>query len=160
MCCVIFAKKQMDKQPLKQKILTACRELIRAKAAELKDAMKEAQKAANDYGPPRDRYDAFRSQLLRKKDMYGQQLAKVNEQVEALDQITTDQLFDVVKHGAVVITDFQKLFISTSLGKFEVEGEIYFAISGAVPVFKAMEGLKAGESYAFNGKKIKILNVF
>ena len=33
----------------------------------LKAAMDEAQQSANEYGPPKDRYDSFRMQQLRKK---------------------------------------------------------------------------------------------
>ena len=44
--------------------------------------------------------------------------------------------------------------------KGEVEGQVYFAISGIVPVYKAMEGKKQGEEYTFNGNKTKILDVF
>jgi len=150
----------MNNLQLKQKIIGTCHDILDAKADELRVAMSEAQKAANDYGPPRDRYDAFRSQLLRKRDMYGQQLAKMNEQIEALDKIDPLKLFNEVTFGAVVITESQRLFISTGLGKFEVEGQVYFAISGIVPVYKAMEGKKQGEEYTFNGNKTKILDVF
>ncbi|MEZ5149067.1 MAG: hypothetical protein R2759_18845 [Bacteroidales bacterium] len=92
--------------------------------------------------------------------MYGQQLAKMNEQIEALDKIDPLKPFNEVTFGAVVITESQRLFISTGLGKFEVEGQVYFAISGIVPVYKAMEGKKQGEEYTFNGNKTKILDVF
>ena len=150
----------MDQLLLKQKIINQCRKIIHEKADELRVAMQEAQKAANDYGPPRDRYDAFRSQLLRKRDMFGQQLAKINEQIEALEKIDPHKICDKVSYGSIVITETQKMFISTGIGKIEVEGETYFAISGIVPIFKMMEGKQAGDEFIFNAKKIKILEVF
>ncbi|MCB2222184.1 MAG: hypothetical protein KQI35_17510 [Bacteroidetes bacterium] len=146
--------------PLKKEIVEACRKIAEEKAGQLKEAMEEAQQAANEYGAPKDRYDSFRTQLLRKRDMYGQQLSKINEQIEALDKINPDNKVETVSYGAVVITEFQKLFISTGIGKFEYQGETYYAISGVVPVFKAMEGKKKGERYVFNGREIKILDVF
>ncbi len=150
----------MDKLKLKERIITTCRQIVDEKAGQLREAMQEAQNAANEYGPPKDRYDSFRTQLLRKRDMYGQQLARINEQIKALDGIDTSKTMNVVSYGAVVITEFQKLFISTGVGKFEIDGAVYYAISGIVPVYKAMEGLKAGETFEFNGRRIKILDVF
>ncbi|GAH61152.1 unnamed protein product, partial [marine sediment metagenome] len=61
---------------------------------------------------------------------------------------------------AVVITENQKLFISISLGKIELNKETYFAISPQVPLFKAMERLKKGDSFVFNGKKHQIKDLF
>ncbi len=150
----------MDKLKLKERIITTCRQIVDEKAGQLREAMQEAQNAANEYGPPKDRYDSFRTQLLRKRDMYGQQLARINEQIKALDGIDTSKTMNIVSYGAVVITEFQKLFISTGVGKFEIDGAVYYAISGIVPVYKAMEGLKAGETFEFNGRRIKILDVF
>jgi hypothetical protein len=150
----------MNKPQLKKQIVEACRKIVDDKAGQLREAMQEAQQAANEYGAPKDRYDSFRTQLLRKRDMYGQQLSKVSEQIEALDKINTDKELDTVSYGAVVITEIQKLFISTGIGKFEFQGETYYAISGIVPVYKAMEGKKKGDTYVFNGRKIKILDVF
>jgi len=41
-----------------------------------KAAMDDAQKVANEYGQPKDRYDSFRTQLLRKRDLFAQQYEK------------------------------------------------------------------------------------
>ncbi len=44
---------------LKEIILTTCKNQLSDKIVNLKDVMDEAQKAANDYGLPKDRYDSF-----------------------------------------------------------------------------------------------------
>ncbi len=145
---------------LKQKLLSRCREQLEGMAADFQREMDEAQQSANEYGAPKDRYDAYRTQLLRKRDMFAQQLAKLNTQLDVLDRIDPGRGCDKVEFGALVITDLQKLFISTGLGKIDCEGDQYYAVSGAVPIFRAMEGKKAGDEFTFNGKKIRIKDIF
>jgi hypothetical protein len=41
-----------------------------------------------------------------------------------------------------------------------VEGDTYFVISKDVPIYKAMEGLKKGDSFEFNNMKFEIEDVF
>lgn len=144
---------------IKRKLLAKCRENILNTIKNLETVIAETQKSANEYGLPKDRYDSFRSQLLRKRDMFAQQLAKNNEQLSLLEKIDADKKLPRVEFGALVITENQKLFISISLGKMSIDGEEYYAISAAVPVYKAMEHKKAGEEFIFNGKKNKIISI-
>lgn len=145
---------------LKEKILQTCIKVQEATIENLKSEVDENQNSANEYGPPKDRYDSFRTQLLAKRDMFAHQLAKANEQLDILKRIPADKDFKNIEFGAVVVTEKQKMFVSVGIGKINVEGESYYAISPAVPVFKAMEGKKAGDEYQFNGIKTKILDVF
>ena len=144
---------------IKKKLLASCREQLESMARDFQQEMDEAQQSANEYGAPKDRYDAYRTQLLRKRDMFAQQLAKLSSQIDVLDRIDLSRKCSSVEFGALVITSNQKLFISTGLGKIEVDGETYYAVSAAVPIYKAMEGKKEGDEFVFNGKKIKILRI-
>jgi len=145
---------------VKRKLLKKCQEQLAGVVRDFQQEVDEAQKSANDYGMPKDRYDAYRAQLLRKRDMFAQQLIKVIQQVDLLKRIDLDRKCLMVEFGALVITSNQKLFISTGLGKIEMDGEIYYAISGAVPIFKAMKEKRTGEEFVFNGKKSKIIEIY
>lgn len=144
----------------KQKLHAKCRELVLETINNLKAEINDCQNTANDYGLPKDRYDSFRAQLLRKSDMFAQKLVKNNEQLALLDRIDISRKKDKVEIGALVITENQNLFVSISLGKIEIDSKTYYAISPAVPVFKAMDGKKAGEEFEFNGRKNKILEIY
>lgn len=149
----------MQNPDLKKKVLNACIEQHQETIENLKSVMVDAQKSANEYGLPRDRYDSFRSQLLRKRDMFAQQLAKANVQLDLLKRIPVDKTLLKIEFGALVITDKQRLFVSIGIGKFKLEDEDYFAISPGVPIYKAMEGKRAGEELTVNSNKVKILEV-
>ncbi len=144
----------------KQKLQKKCRKLVLDTIEYLKAEIDDCQKTANDYGLPKDRYDSFRAQLLRKRDMFSQKLVKNNEQLVLLDRIDFTKKLSSVEIGALVITENQNLFISIGLGKIEIDGETYYAISPAVPVYKAMDGKKAGEEFEFNGRKNTILEIY
>ena len=149
----------MELLALKKELLSVCISEIDERADFLRKVMDDAQQSANDYGQPKDRYDSYRTQLLRKRDLIGQQLYKILEQRSMLEKIDTERITDIVKFGAIVITNKQKMFVSVGLGKMEYGGNDYFVISPGVPFFKAMEGKEAGDSFEFRGQKFKILDV-
>ncbi len=143
----------------KQKLHAKCRELVLETIENLKAEIIDCQNTANDYGLAKDRYDSFRAQLLRKRDMFSQKLAKNNEQFSLLNRIDILKKQSKVEIGALVITKNQKFIISISLGKIELDGESYYAISPAVPIYKAIDGKRVGDEFEFNGQKNKILEI-
>jgi hypothetical protein len=145
---------------LKSKIIEACKLQQYETIANLKREMDEHQQLANDYGPPKDRYDAFRSQMHRRRDIFAEQLQKANEELFTIDKIKTSEVKTKVEFGAIVVTDKQKLFISTSMGKICIDDEVYYCISPAVPVYKSIEGRKVGDVVTFNNNNFLIKDVF
>jgi hypothetical protein len=92
--------------------------------------------------------------------MYAQQLQIEISQMETLNKLDLSVNHRVVEFGSVVKTSLQNVFIAVGLGKLAVDSEIYFAISLKVPFFKAMKGLKAGDSFDFMGKRVQIMDIF
>jgi hypothetical protein len=149
----------MKLSELKISLLEACFKEIDERASSLRKVMDDAQNSANDYGQPKDRYDSYRTQLLRKRDMFGQQLGKILEQRTVLERIDPDRRCEIVEFGSLVETDKQKIFISVGLGKFVFNGQDYFVVSPAVPFYKAMEGLRAGDTFEFRNQKFEIRGI-
>ena len=149
-----------DSAHIKNALIERCKQHQLSTIENLKREMDEHQQMANDYGPPRDRYDAFRSQMLRRRDIFAEQLQKANTELLILNSLDATKINKIVELGSVIITDKQRMFVSISLGKIDIEGETYICISPAVPVFKALAGLKKGETTSFNNQNIQITNVF
>ena len=144
----------------KQKLLEMCKNTQMKMVDSAKTAMSEAQQALNEYGPNKDRYDSFRDQLISRRDMFAGQYQKAMSDLKVLEKIDCDDLKEKVEFGAIVISDVSKFIIAISSGKIEFNGEIYYAISPAVPLYKAMEGLKCGDSFDFNGNKQTIKELY
>ncbi len=143
----------------KQQLLQRCFDELEERVDSLKKVMDDAQQSANDYGQPKDRYDSYRTQLLRKRDMFGQQLQKLLEQKKILEKVDPGKSCDTVEFGALVTTNTQVLYITIGLGKVECNGKEYFVVSPVVPFYKAMEGKKSGEEFEFRGKKFIIREI-
>lgn len=150
----------MDRLDLKQKILDACFEQQTKVMQNLKVVMEEVSDSAEEYGLPKDLYDSYRNQMMSKRDMFAQQLLKINEQVDVLRRIDMSRIYSQVRFGAVVITETQRLFVAAGIGKIMVDGDEYFVISAMVPFYGAIDGKKAGDMFEFRGKKEKIVEVF
>ena len=120
-----------------------------------KQEMDSAQQQSNDYGANVDRYDSYRTKMMRSRDMYAKQLSNANAGLRVLGELLKMPPLDTADHGAVVITDRQRFFMSIGLGKFQVESdgkkEDFYAISAQTPVYIALKGKKVGESITING---------
>ncbi len=145
---------------LKEKLLVRCIELKEESETHILAAMNDAQQSANEYGPPKDRYDSFRAQLMRKRDMLAQQLAGIEEELRFLRQFKPGSVSTKVELGALVVLELQLLFIMAGIGKVEIEGESVYVVSPVVPLVAAMNGLKKGDSFIFRGNTMKIVNIF
>jgi chaperonin cofactor prefoldin len=150
----------MQPNKLKENLLNYCIKHQEDAIKRLQKEIDDAQKMANDYGAPKDRYDSFRTKMMRQRDMFAQQQAKANTVLNTLHKIPLDKKFNKVEFGAVVITNKQKLFVSAGIGKIETEDGDFYAISPVVPIYKALEGKTEGDEALFNGMKIVVEEVF
>ena len=146
-------------EDFKKKLLNVCIEQQQEVIRQLEQEINEAQRNANDYGQPKDRYDAFRTKLMRQIELYAKQLDKAKIVLNTLHKIPIDKKFTSVEFGAIVITNEQRLFVSAGLGKIEIDGKEFYAISAQVPIFQALREKKKGEEVVFNGIKLVIEEV-
>ena len=141
---------------VKEKLHARCVEIKEETESNILSAMNDAQQSANEYGAPKDRYDSFRAQLMRKRDMLAQQLSVVEDEIRFLRQLKPDVVKTKVEPGALIKLSTQTLYIVAGISKVVIENEIYYAVSPVVPLVVAMKGLKAGDSFSFRGQSMKI----
>lgn len=68
-------------------------------------------------------------------------------------------LTDTVGPGAVVVLGDRRFVVAVSTARFEAGGETYMGISQQSPVYRAMAGLKAGDTFTLNGREMEIGDV-
>ncbi|MDK3017172.1 hypothetical protein [Pseudodonghicola flavimaris] len=68
-------------------------------------------------------------------------------------------LTETVGPGAVVGFGGKHFIVAVSTARFDVAGVTYMGISTSSPIYKAMAGLAAGDSFSFNGREIEIEEV-
>ena len=150
----------MDKFAYKRELIEKCLEQQYQNVLNAKNAMDDIQESAVDYGQPQEHYDSYKSQLLRKRDVFAKQYEQAKIERKLLQKIDIGKICKSVSFGAVVETDDQKFIICISLGKITFNNETIFGISSKVPLYKVMEGLEKGTSFEFNGKKYQIKDIF
>jgi len=144
---------------IKEALLARCIALKEENEAYIMAAMDDAQQSANDYGAPRDRYDSFRAQMMRKRDMLAQQLAAVKEDIRILRQMKPSVVSTKVEHGALVKLNSQTLYIAAGIGKIDLDGVTYYVVSPVVPLVATMQHLKAGDTFSFRGTTMQVLEI-
>ena len=150
----------MTREEKRQRVICSCIEQQEHIASIAKQEMDSAQQQSNDYGANVDRYDSYRTKMMRSRDMYAKQYSNALAGIRALQDLLKLAPFNTVEHGAVVITDRQKLFLSIGAGKFMVEHDVYFAISAQTPIYLAVKGSKVGDSFIINGQSQTVKEIF
>lgn len=67
---------------------------------------------------------------------------------------------DVVRPGAAVVVGGKHFIVSVATARFDCEGETWMGISTQSPIYRAMDGLAAGESFELGGREMVIDAVF
>lgn len=148
------------KLEFKKKLYDRCLQILEESAETARKQMNEVQEDANEAEQEHDVFDGSRSELLRKRDIYAEQLQKAVDEIQILKKVSFDDITEQVEFGAVIITNKQKMFIALGLGKVTLDDDVYYVISKDVPIYKAMEGLKKGDEFEFNNMKFTIKDLF
>ncbi len=146
---------------LKQQLYNLCTEYITNREAAIKDTIAEAREAANNEtkSSAGDKYETGREVMQQEIDLNLTRLNELKKLQQILDRITPTQKFATSQPGAVVYTSNGNYYIAISAGQLKVDGKAYYAISAASPIGTQLAGLKAGEDFMLNGKKIVIESV-
>jgi hypothetical protein len=146
---------------IKHRLLNECLRQQTDFVENARQAMEEAQASANEsQGAIEDKFESFREACHIQRDMFAKQLDEAIGKLGILKRIVRNKVNEDISLGSIVKTDAQNYFISVSLGEIEVDGNKYFAISPASPVFQAMAGKTKGDSFTFRDKKIQVLDLF
>lgn len=150
----------MTREEKRNKVICSCIEQQEHIATIAKQEMDSAQQQSNDYGANVDRYDSYRTKMMRSRDMYARQYSNAQTGVRYLQDLLKLPPFDVVEHGACVVTDRQNFLLSIGAGKFMVGNQVYFAISAQTPIYAALKSKHVGDEIVFNGQRQTIKEIF
>ena len=150
----------MTRDEKRQQVICSCIEQQEHIASIAKREMDSAQQQSNDYGANVDRYDSYRTKMLRSRDMYARQYSNAQTGVRYLQDLLKLPPFDKVEHGACVVTDRQKFLLSIGAGKFNNGNEVWFAISAQTPIYMALKGKQVGDTIVFNGQSQTIREIY
>lgn len=160
----------MTRTEKRQQVICSCIKQQEHIATIAKQEMDSAQQQSNDYGANVDRYDSYRTKMLRSRDMYARQYSNALAGVRALQDLQKMPPFDTAGHGACVVTNSSRFLMAIGTGKFMVTSdgaadaphppEVWFAISAQTPIYMALKGRAVGDTIVFNGQSQTIKEIF
>jgi transcription elongation GreA/GreB family factor len=146
---------------IKSQLLAACHDYVNQRIATSKQAMENAQAAANEEGKSSagDKYETGRAMMQIERDKAAQQLEEALKLKNVLDGMNSSNENNTVLLGSVVTTTHFNFYMAISAGKLIVEGKEYIAVSTNSPISKLMIGKKVGDEFFFNKKNERIVGI-
>ncbi|MFA0963634.1 3-oxoacyl-ACP synthase [Roseivirga sp. BDSF3-8] len=142
----------------KEQIHNVCLEEVNTRIQRLKEAIKEAQEAANneDKSSAGDKYETGRAMAHIEREKYTGQLNAVQDMRSVLDSINAKKMREEAVLGSVIRTNLGIFYIAVSLGQIKVGGESVFVVSPVSPIGQAMASKKVGDQMELNGRNYRI----
>ena len=143
---------------LKIELHQMCLQQVEQRIARAKEAMDAAQAAANNEGKSSagDKYETGRAMMQLERDQHARLLTEALKLKQALDNIDPSRQHERAQTGSLLITDQGRYYLSISLGKLELNGQEWIALSPVTPLGSSLLGLRAGESLVFNKRNYTV----
>lgn len=142
----------------KQELYKYCKDFVEQRIAVTQQAMQSARESANEETKSSmgDKYETHRAMMHFEQEKLSTQLAESHKLLQILSKINPELNPTKVTTGSLLRTNQGNYYISVPVGKFELKGETYYALSSNSPLGQAMTGKAKGEKFSFNQKEYKI----
>ena len=152
----------MTREEKRNRVICSCIEQQEHIASIAKQEMDSAQQQSNDYGANVDRYDSYRTKMMRSRDMYARQYSNALAGIRALQELLKMPPAEVADHGACIVTNTSRFLMAIGAGKFMTTSpsEVWFAISAQTPVYAALRGKHVGDTIFIGGQTQTIEEIF
>lgn len=146
---------------VKNALYAHCLKQLRQRMETIREEISKIQSAANleTKSSVGDKYETGRAMAQQEIELNTRQLSE-NEALEAtMISMTLHTTSDRVTHGSLVTTSSGIFFIAISIGKVELDNNLYYVVSPGSPVGKLLMGKRAGEGFLWNGTTDTIISV-
>jgi len=143
----------MKLSKIKIALYQECSSITKQRVLKLKATLQDVQNAANNEtkSSAGDKHETGRAMAQLETEKLSAQLSEALKLEQVLQQINPKQKHQTIGLGSLVISNNGNFYVSVSLGKIEIDNEIYFAISSASPIGQQLTGKKPTDSFSFNG---------
>lgn len=144
----------------KQKLLQVCNEYVDKRINDYKNEIQLIKDsiASNDQKESDDD-DSGNGKLFNDLEKNMEHLNDATKTKEHLKLIKTNVSSNEAVLGSIVKTDAMNFYISTSIGKIDLDGDTFYAISFHSPIGQLLKHKVAGDVFEFNQKKYQVLEV-
>jgi len=144
----------------KQRLLQKCNEYVDKRMNDYKNEIQLIKEsiASNDQGNSEDD-DSGNGKLFNDLEKNMEFLNDATKTKDHLKLIKTNIDSTDAILGSIVKTNIMNFYISTSIGKIEIDDETYFAISLSSPIGQLLKNKREKDVFEFNQKKYLITEI-
>jgi transcription elongation GreA/GreB family factor len=146
---------------IKELLFSKCEQLVAQRMTNAKQAMDAAQESANqeEKSSAGDKYETGRAMAQLERDKAAAQLLEARKMQVVLELVKQRPITAKIGLGSMVVTDFNKFYVSVSAGKLSVADATYLAVSLQSPIGQLMVNKSVGDQFIFNNQKQTIISV-
>lgn len=137
-----------------------CAAFIEDRLHSLQKALQAATESLNSEtkSTAGDKHETGRAMAQLEQEQLSQQWQEAQALQNAFNKLPT-KTGDTAQAGSLLISSKGNFYLSIAVGKIDLEGKSYYAISTASPLGKLFLGKKKGEKIGFNGQEHEILEI-
>jgi transcription elongation GreA/GreB family factor len=146
---------------LKQILFDKCMHFVKEKISNLKNAIDSATISANQETKSSmgDKYETTRAMMHLEIENLSRQLTEWTNTLNELNNCNIETKNNIIKKGAVVITEKTNYFLIAACGKYELDGEVFFSVSVESPIGQLLLGKKCGDIISLRNQKFEIQQI-
>lgn len=106
-----------------------------------------------------DKYETGREMINIEWNKLNVQLKEYERLDNILSRLPEEMKSDSIAVGSIIFTNTANYFISIPAGELIAGSDKFYAIGVQAPITRKLLGLKEGDEFEMNGRKIKILSI-
>lgn len=145
---------------IKQELLQVCMDYVKKRINNYKlemDVIRDSIENGDKSSDEDD--DGGKGKLLNDMEKNAQHLNDATRMLETLKQINPKIQNESGMLGSIIYTQSNNFFLSVSVGKIDLVGSSYFAISLQSPIGTQLRNKTKGDQIQFNGVTYTITNI-
>ena len=148
-------------QQLKQFVFQATLSRVLEKQEDLDQQIKDLAESmsSEQKSPLGDKHETARARMQAEEESIKKQLAIVQKQLSAMNNVELFKSHDRVKEGACVVTDKGVFYLSVPVGRISIDEPEFFAISKDSPLAQVLLGAKTGDTRRHQNTEYQILEI-
>lgn len=142
----------------KELLHSHCLNLVEDKITLIKNAIKQAQEAANNEtkSTAGDKHETGKAMAQLETEKLSNQLTKTDKLKDVLNRIDSKFNSSKIGLGSLIKTNKGLFYIAVGLGKVLIDEQTVFVISPLSPIGKVFMNKSQKDSFQFNGTKYTI----
>ena len=151
-----------QKLQYKKELKAQCIAMLSERMEAARQAMNSAQEAANseEKSSAGDKYETGRAMSQIERDNYAARLEEVQQEMNLLQSMDTDKIYETVNNGAVIRSGDAIYFIAIGLGVIHFRSQKVAVLSPRSPFAAAVRDKSIGDKVSFHGSDISISDIF